>query len=65
MNEWSYTSTRPVRLHGVVLSKSTGTTLPLRLIKYYYCDQMEEDEVGGACNTHGTDKHIKYFGCKI
>jgi hypothetical protein len=27
-NEWSYTSTAPVRLHGVVLSlKSTGTTL--------------------------------------
>jgi hypothetical protein len=28
-NAWSYTSTLPVRLHGVVLSWSTGTTLPL------------------------------------
>jgi hypothetical protein len=28
-NEWSYTSTPPVSLHGVVLSESTGTTLPL------------------------------------
>jgi hypothetical protein len=28
-NAWSYTSTPPVRLHGVVLSWSAGTTLPL------------------------------------
>jgi hypothetical protein len=28
-NAWSYTSTPPLRLHGVVLSESTGTTLPL------------------------------------
>jgi len=29
-NAWSYTSTSPIRLHGVVLSfkKSTGKTLP-------------------------------------
>jgi len=27
----SYTSSPPVCLHGVVLSKSTGTTLPLPL----------------------------------
>jgi len=27
--EWNYTSTLPIRLHGVVLSYSTGTTLPL------------------------------------
>jgi len=25
----SYTSTPPIRLHGVVLTKITGTTLPL------------------------------------
>jgi hypothetical protein len=31
-NEWSYTSTSPILLHGVVLSKSTGTTLPLPLL---------------------------------
>jgi hypothetical protein len=31
-NEWSYTSTPPVRLHGVVLKqKSSGTPLPLPL----------------------------------
>jgi hypothetical protein len=30
---WSYTFTSPIRLHGVVLSWSTGTTLPLPLIK--------------------------------
>jgi hypothetical protein len=28
-NEWSYTSTSPIRLHGVVLSSNAGTTLPL------------------------------------
>jgi hypothetical protein len=28
-NEWSYTSTPPESLHGVALSKSIGTTLPL------------------------------------
>jgi hypothetical protein len=28
-NAWSYTSTPPIRLHGVVLSRSTRTTLPL------------------------------------
>jgi hypothetical protein len=28
-NAWSYTSTPPVRLHGVVLSLGTGTTSPL------------------------------------
>jgi hypothetical protein len=27
-NEWSYTSTPPIRLHGVVLCYSTGSTLP-------------------------------------
>jgi hypothetical protein len=28
-NAWSYNSTPPICLHGVVLSESTGTTLPL------------------------------------
>jgi hypothetical protein len=28
-NAWSYTFTSPVRLHGVVLSLSTGTNLPI------------------------------------
>jgi hypothetical protein len=33
-NEWSYTYTPPIRLHGVVLSKSIGTLpiLPLFII---------------------------------
>jgi hypothetical protein len=31
-NAWSYTSTPPIRFHGVVLSWNTETTLPLHLI---------------------------------
>jgi hypothetical protein len=31
-NEWSYTSTPPIRLHGVVLSWSTGTTVYLYVL---------------------------------
>jgi len=31
MNEWSYTSTHPIRLHGVITWLSTRTTLPLPL----------------------------------
>jgi len=30
-NEWSYTPTPPIRLHGVVLSLSTGTALHFTL----------------------------------
>jgi hypothetical protein len=29
VNAWSHTSTLPIRLHDVVLSRSTGTNLPL------------------------------------
>jgi len=32
-NEWNYTSTHPIRLHGVVLSQITGINLPLLYIK--------------------------------
>jgi hypothetical protein len=35
-NEWSYTFTPPIRLHGVVLNKSTGTNLPLP----FKCNRM-------------------------
>jgi hypothetical protein len=35
-NVWSYTSTLPIRLHGVVLSYSTGTTLPFTFYLYSY-----------------------------
>jgi hypothetical protein len=31
-NAWSYTSTPPLRLHGVVLNKSIGKTIPLPLL---------------------------------
>jgi len=31
-NEWSYTSTPPIRLHGVVLRWNTGTTLALPIL---------------------------------
>jgi hypothetical protein len=24
--------------------------------KYYYCDQIKEDEMSGACTMHGRDK---------
>jgi hypothetical protein len=33
-NVWSYTSTPPILFHGVLLSYSTGTTLPLPLYPY-------------------------------
>jgi hypothetical protein len=35
-NAWSYTSTLPIRLHGIVLSYSTGTTLILTCILCEY-----------------------------
>jgi hypothetical protein len=37
-NEWSYNSTPSIRLHGVVLSKSTGTTL---LFKCNVCQMTQ------------------------
>jgi hypothetical protein len=36
-NAWSYTSTPPVHLHGLVLSYSTGITLPLPDITSTLC----------------------------
>jgi len=33
-NEWSYASTPPIRIHGVVLNLSTGTALPLPYLSY-------------------------------
>jgi len=48
----------PVHLHGVVLSSSTGTTLPVP-------DQIKEDEMSRACSMHGRDeKCIQYFDWK-
>jgi hypothetical protein len=35
-NAWSYTSTPTIRLHGVVLSKSTGTNLPSSFSIYFH-----------------------------
>jgi hypothetical protein len=35
-NAWSYISTPPIRLHDVVLNKSTGTTLPL-VFNFTFC----------------------------
>jgi hypothetical protein len=40
-NEWSYTSTPPIRLHGVVLRYSTGTTLPFTFIR----DMEDRNEI--------------------
>jgi hypothetical protein len=35
------------------------------LHQYYSGDQIKEDEMGGACSTHGRDeKCIQYFGGK-
>jgi len=34
-NAWSRTSSPPIRLHGVMLSYSTGTTIPLPVPKYH------------------------------
>jgi hypothetical protein len=40
-NEWSYTSTSPIRLRGVMLSlKSTGTTL--KIIALFQCELIKE-----------------------
>jgi len=36
-NSWSYTSTPPVHLHGVVLDWSTGTALPFSVRLYLIC----------------------------
>jgi hypothetical protein len=36
-NARSYTSTPPIRLHGVVLSRSTGTILPLPSVDFLGC----------------------------
>jgi hypothetical protein len=36
-NEWSYSSTPPIRLHGVMLSQITGTTSPLFVICTVNC----------------------------
>jgi hypothetical protein len=38
-NGWSSTSTSPVRLHGVVLRGSTGTTLPFISLCTYIRNQ--------------------------
>jgi hypothetical protein len=37
----------------------------VRFPTYYYSDIMEEDKIGGACSTHGTDKCIRKFSRKI
>jgi hypothetical protein len=44
-NEWNCTSSPTIRLHGVVLSYSTGTTLPyhylhleMATLTYVYCN---------------------------
>jgi hypothetical protein len=40
-NEWSYTSTPPIRLYGVVLSlKIKGTNLPLSLSSDHMCELL-------------------------
>jgi hypothetical protein len=34
-------------------------------MKYYYGDQIKEDEMGGPCSPHGRDdKYIQYSGWK-
>jgi len=41
---WGYTSTHPICLHDVVLSKSTGTTLPLPFtFKYYLAGDLDSE----------------------
>jgi hypothetical protein len=38
------------RLHDKELHK------PVRFTKYYYGDQVKEDEMSGACSTRGSDQ---------
>jgi hypothetical protein len=47
---WSYASIRPIRLHGVVLSYSTGITLPL----------PGEPPVEGYCKVNEARKLLLY-----
>jgi len=48
VNEWSYTSTPPIRLHGVVLSykkKSTGTTFTFTFtFRYFQVNNIQFSE---------------------
>jgi hypothetical protein len=39
--------------------------LPLLPTKYFSCAQIKENEIGGACNTHGREKAVQQgFGRK-
>jgi hypothetical protein len=52
LNAWSYTPTLPLCLHGVVLSQSTETTLPLPFsgTSHYITNEI--------CTTFRTGKHF-------
>jgi hypothetical protein len=42
-----------------------GASKFVLIIRYYYAAQITENEVGGACGTHGRgEKRVKGFGGK-
>jgi hypothetical protein len=58
-NEWSYTSTPPLSLHGVVLSSSTGTNLhvPFIIVPKY----LKISRLWGYSNIRWHCQGISYF----
>jgi hypothetical protein len=48
-NAWSCTSTPPICLHGVVLSYSSGTALPLLYLLQVISDLVHEEDTKTLC----------------
>jgi hypothetical protein len=55
-NAWSYTSTPPIRLHDVVLSQSTGTTLILQ--HHYTASQPRKPRLESDFLFGGVDQTV-------
>jgi len=52
-NEWSYTSTPPISLHGAQLKGSTGTTLPFTftlITKNKLDEEQNGFQEGSSCS---------------
>jgi hypothetical protein len=56
-NAWSYTSTPPICLRGVVLSKAQGQ------LYLTYGDSTKRDMIGGICSTHGKTGKVDIQMC--
>jgi hypothetical protein len=55
-NEWSYTSTPQIRLHGVVISESTGANLAYLTLSYLAIstDKEQNQPLRGAELMYGS-----------